>query len=100
MIISPPPQQVVNRLGTLQVDRHVPPFINELIFPSKTINLLHKLHKPFTFPSTWGLSPSSILPIENQPHERHRGQITHLLEADQEMHLSVFSDFLVRELKD
>eukprot|EP00434_Breviolum_minutum_P004189 symbB.v1.2.003692.t1/scaffold193.1/size400748/11 len=27
-------------------------------------------------------------------------KITHLLEADQEMHLSVFSDFLVRELKE
>ena len=30
-----------------------------------------------------------------------RGQITHLLEADQEMHsICAFSDFLVREFKD
>ena len=63
---------------------------------------LHLLHKPFTFPSTWGpfTTHPILLLILTKPSSSRRGQITHILEADQEMHLCVFSDFLVRELKD
>ncbi len=63
---------------------------------------LHLLHKPFTFPSTLGpfTTHPILLLILTKPSSSRRGQITHILEADQEMHLCVLSDFLVRELKD